>query len=722
MSAATASKPSPRQRLRAFWRSTRLWLIFAGGLVATLVAINLPLTQEVSSIVVEVDDVSPSEILAPYEYSYASEVLTEQARQEAANAIPNYYDPPDSQVARQQLSQLQAVLAVIDSDRVELQESIASREQILEEMTSLAALQLDEETANTILNLQEDRWQAIKLETESVLQQVMRDEIREDRLEEAKRTVPAYIGIATSFSSIETDLVVELATAFVAPNSLYNDEATQAARETARQSVAPVVESYAAGETIIDRGEVVTELHIEALQAYGLLKPPNRIQDIALEGLLIVVLGVCLALFTLRSHPKEVRQPRVAATLSGLFILSSLAMKAMVPGPGVLAYLFPAATVPILLSALFGNGLGVLSALIGGVIASYLGARGHELALYVTLSGTLGALTIGKADQLRSFLWSGLAASMAAVAIIVVFRFTDPATSTLGRITLVGMGIASGMLSAILSLGLLQPIGSLLGMITSMQLYELARPDNPVLQLLLRNAPGTYQHSLQVANLAEQAAREIGANPLLTRVGALYHDAGKAVRSQFYIENQLPGQNVHEQLDPTTSAGIIISHVQEGLELARKHRLPAVIQHFISEHHGTMRASYQYRSALETVQGDESKLDPRDFTYPGPRPHSRETALLMLADSVEAKTRADNPGNEEELDVLVHQVIKNRLDQGQLDNTDLTLRDLETIRHSFVSTLKGIHHPRIRYPDAPVDAEQKSDPATTEPPAPNQGK
>jgi putative nucleotidyltransferase with HDIG domain len=700
--------------LRAIWRSARIWLIFAGGLLGSIVAVNLPLSQEVTSIGVEIDDVSPSEILAPYEYAYASEVLTAQARQDAADSVPSYYDPPDSGVAREQLSRLQAAVDLIDSDRIELQASPASRSEILDELTNLEDLSLDEEMANFILALGESRWQAIMLEAESILQQVMRDEIREDRLEEARRTVPAYVGISTVFTEDEADVVIALASAFVAPNSLYNAEATEAARDTARQSVAQVIKSYGAGETIIDRGEVVTDLHIEALQAFGLLKPPNRIQDIAQESLLIIILGICLALYTIRTHPRQVRQPRIVATLSALFILSSLAMKAMIPGSGMLPYLFPAATVPMLLSALFGNGLGVLSALIGGAIASYMGARGHELALYVMLSGTMGALTIGKADQLRAFLWSGLAASMAAVATILIFRATDPATSVLNRITLVGVGISSGMLSAVLTLGLLQPVGNLLGVITSMQLYELARPDNPVLQLLLRNAPGTYQHSLQVANLAEQAAREIGANALLTRVGALYHDAGKATKSQFYIENQLPGQNVHEQLDPTTSAGIIISHVEEGLELARKHRLPAVIQHFISEHHGTMRANYQYSAALQSVQGDESKLDARDFTYPGPRPHSRETALLMLADGVEAKTRADNPSNEEELDELVHDVIKRRLDQGQLGNTDLTLRDLDTIRHSFVSTLKGIHHPRIRYPDAPPDPAALPDPADAE--------
>jgi putative nucleotidyltransferase with HDIG domain len=262
-----------------------------------------------------------------------------------------------------------------------------------------------------------------------------------------------------------------------------------------------------------------------------------------------------------------------------------------------------------------------------------------------------------------------------------------------------GAGFASGLLSASLGFGLLLLIGSVLGITTSLQLIELARPDHPLLQLLLRNAPGTYQHSLQVANLAEQAARSVGANPLLTRVGALYHDTGKALRPQYYIENQVPGQNVHEQLDPATSAGVIVEHIRDGLELARKHRLPEKVQAFIPEHHGTLETSYQYRNAVESAGGDSSKINHADFEYPGPKPRSKETALLMLADGVEAKSRAETPRNEVEIDLLVRWIIDNRLEQGQLESVDLTFKDLDTIRRSFTTTLKGIYHPRMIYPE-----------------------
>jgi putative nucleotidyltransferase with HDIG domain len=204
---------------------------------------------------------------------------------------------------------------------------------------------------------------------------------------------------------------------------------------------------------------------------------------------------------------------------------------------------------------------------------------------------------------------------------------------------------------------------------------------------------------LQVANLAEQAAERIGADGLLTRVGALYHDIGKAINPVFYIENQMPGNpNPHDQLDPPSSAEIIVQHVNDGVELARQHRIPRRIQDFIREHHGTMVARYQYINAVKAAGGDESKVDPAAFRYPGPTPASRETAILMLADGCEARVRAERPKDTDDMRALIKSVIEDRIAQGQLDNTDLTLRDLETITDSFTTTLRGIYHPRIEYP------------------------
>lgn len=694
-------RPSATERLRQAWQATRLWFIFMLGVVGTTLALSLPISQRTASLSLQVGQVAPQDILAPYALSFESQVLTEQARQAAAEAVPEVYDPPDGRVARRQIERLRAALDYIEAVR---NDPHATETQKLADLAALTDLRLDSETARWLLNLPENRWAVVRQEAVSVLEQVMRDEIREDHLEEVRRAVPALVSVTVPEE--EAAVIAKLVSAFVAPNALFNRAATEAAREEARRNVPPVVKSYAPGETIISRGEVVQPIHLEALEAYGLLRAPNPWREIALRGTLVTILAVALVLYVYRVHPEEARSTRLALLLSLGFIVSGLTMQMMVPGRTVLPYLYPAASLPMLLAILFSPGMGVLSALMVGAMAGFLSSRGLELALYASLSGTLGALMVGRAERLSSFFWAGLASALAGVAVVVVFRFPDPGTDMVGKASLLGAAMVNGLLSASLGFGLLLFTSSLLGITTTLQLIELARPDHPLLQFILRNAPGTYQHSLQVANLAEQAARAIGANPLLTRVGALYHDAGKALRPHFFIENQMPGQNIHEQLDPTTSASIILAHVRDGLELARKYHLPKRIQDFILEHHGTLEATYQYEAALQAAGGKREQVDRRDFTYPGPRPRSKETALIMLADGVEAKARAEVPQTEEEIENLVRWVIQDRLAKGQLDRTDLTLRDLDTIRRSFVNTLKGMYHPRLRYP-APEEASDR---------------
>jgi putative nucleotidyltransferase with HDIG domain len=702
----SGGRPSIGERIKLAWQATRLGLIFALGLIGTILVLSLPQIQNGSTFILEPGDVAPQDILAPYTLDFPSEVLTEQAREEAAEAVPDIFDPPDSNVARLQLESLREVLDYIDSVRAD---QFSTPEERIDDLVLIEGVSLDAEAAQALLDLPDPRWEAIKLETTSVLEQVMRNEIRENRLNEARRSVPRLVSIALPESQVV--LVSQLVTAFVAPNTWLNQSATEAAKNEARSSVELVRKSYAAGETIVSRGDRITPLEIEALEAYNLLKPPEPWQTIAIQVLLVTLLASTFALYAYRIHPNQIKKTRQALTISVMFILVALSMQLMIPGRTILPYLFPAATLPMLLAVLFSSGMGIMSALVSGALAGFLAPRGLEFGLYTILSGTMAALIIGRAERLSSFFWAGIGTSVSAAMVIVIFRFPDPATDLLGKASLMGAAIINGLLSASLGFGLLLLVGNFLGITTSLQLVELSRPDHPLLQLLLQNAPGTYQHSLQVANLAEQAARSIGANPLLTRVGALYHDVGKALRPQFFIENQVPGQNVHEQLDPTTSASIIISHVEDGLELANKYRLPESIQDFIKEHHGNQKVRYQYHAAIEAVGGDKNRVDTHEFTYPGSTPHTRETAVLMLADGVEAKARADKPQNREEIDKLVRWVIEDRLANGQLARTDLTLKDLDTIRSSFTNTLRNFYHPRLQYPEP-----SEEDTVPTQPP------
>jgi len=702
---------SLRRRLVRVWDATRLWLILSLGVVGTVAGISVGTLQDGSALILSVGDVSPQDLLAPFGLTYESQVLTEESRSAAESAVAEVYDPPSSAIARQQLERLKAALEAIAAIRAD---DSSTPQQRREAVLGLSEVQLTPETAQAILILPPTRWEALQLEATSVLEQVMQSEIREGQVESARRTLPTLVSINMALE--QADLVVGLVGGFVAPNALYNANATQFARQEARNSVAPVNRTFALGETIVTRGQVVGELEIEALSKFGLLEPPNRLQGLAVNGLIVTVLGAATALFAYRAFPEFVGSLRLVGLSALLFVVTALGMGFAIPERTILPYLFPVAMLPMLMAILVGPGMGVMSALVLGTLAGLAAQRGLELGLYYMLAGILGALTIGRAERLSIFVWAGLAADLAAVAVVIAFRFPDPATDTMGKASLLGAALATGLFSASLVFGLLVLIGNLLGITTNLQLIELSRPDHPLLQQLLRSAPGTYQHSLQVANLAEQAARAIGANAMLTRVGALYHDVGKSVQPQFFIENQLSGHNIHEQLDPATSASMILAHVPEGLELARKYRLPKVVADFIPEHHGKMVTSYQFHSAREAAGGKAETIDPRDFTYPGPRPRSKETAILMLADGVEAKIRADMPEDEAALGAAVAWVIEDRLASGQLARTDLTLKDLDTIRRSFVTTLRSIYHPRIRYPaDAAEREALPSPPSTLEP-------
>src|SRR5256886_1316813 len=262
--------------------------------------------------------------------------------------------------------------------------------------------------------------------------------------------------------------------------------------------------------------------------------------------------------------------------------------------------------------------------------------------------------------------------------------------------------LVNGLLSSLLAVGSFALLGRLFGILTTMQLLELANPTQPLLRRLLMEAPGTYHHSIMVGNLAERAAEVIGADSLVVRVAAYYHDIGKLERPWAFIENQTDTlSNVHDSLDPVASAQIIAAHVTDGVKLAEKAGLPLRIREMIPQHHGTRTISFFYQQASER---STETVDAALFTYPGPRPQTREAAILMLSDSTEAAARAARDHSREAIEDLVERIVRQRLEEGQFDDCNLTLRDLTRIKQSFVTLLTGIYHPRIPYPPSGGEA------------------
>ena len=288
---------------------------------------------------------------------------------------------------------------------------------------------------------------------------------------------------------------------------------------------------------------------------------------------------------------------------------------------------------------------------------------------------------------------------MICVPIAISYQFVNAMVTpdTTGLISITGSVIISGVSSAVISLICHYMISGWLGIITPTQLMEILRPDSPLLQFMLQRAPGTYQHCLQVSNLAEQAARDIGADALLTRAGAMYHDVGKSNNPQFFVENQVSGSlNLHADMTPQESAEIIMRHVTDGVELAQQYHLPPRIIDFIKQHHGTNMTRYQYGLAVEKFGAEN--VDPADFTYPGPIPDSKESALIMLADSVEARARAEKPTTKEQIAEIVRSMFNLYSSNGQMDNAPLTFKDISIARAAFERVLQNMYHSRMLYP------------------------
>jgi putative nucleotidyltransferase with HDIG domain len=676
----------------AWVRLILLGLVLAGISGVVMVLPLLPTDQ----VVIEAGGVAPRDIHAPSRVSYQSVILTADQQERAAASVEPVYTSPDDALARQQFDRARQVLDYLGSVRADVLASPAQRRGLIWAVPELAGLSA--ETLDNLLGLSDAGWDRVEHETLRVVGVAMRTEIRENRLAEVlTEEVPDLISL--DLSSEETAVTVALVQSFLVPNSYFDPEATDDAQARAREGVGPVLRTFEADQIIVRAGEIVEPLDIEALDQLGLRQPQTQWTDFAGASLLALLGTALLFLYLARFQPDVLwsgGQLLLLVLLVSIFVFEE---GLMLPGGEMLRYLSPAPAMAILAVATLGPHAGVATARFLGGVAGIIAGNSMEVVTYTALGGIVAALTLGRVGRISALFRAGAFAALAHVLVVLVFRLpqgVDVAQASDLLITILA-GVANGGISASLALGGLFLVGPLFDIATTMRLIELSRPDHPLLQRLLREAPATYHHSMMVASLAEQAAERIGADALLTRVGAYYHDVGKIARPYFFSENQVEGVNPHDRLDPRTSAEVIVSHVKDGIDMARRHRLPRRVRDFIPEHHGTTWVSFLYDRAMQ-LASDTTSINVDDFRYHGPRPRSKETALVMLADGCEAVVRAIRPTSAEEVTEIVSRVFSERMSDGQLSECDLTMRDLEIAREAFISALKGVFHPRIQYP------------------------
>jgi hypothetical protein len=686
-------------------RTLRAFLLFSVSVV-TYAALALPLSLRPAALPLQAGDVSPRIMQAPRNFQYVSLVRTQDARNAAEKAVLPVYTSPDPAIARKQIDLLNSTLQTISFIRLDTTTTTDQKESVL---ASLDGLTLNTDNIQQILGMSDTRWSNVQQESVRVLEQVMRNPVRADNLDFVQKDISSHVSL--TLNEQDAALATQLVEDFVIPNSLYSQELTTQAQQAARDAVQPVVQSYKAGETIVADGDIITPAEMEALQEFGLIQVEQPVETYLGVSALIILLAVFVGLyFHHRPQIELLSDPRSLIVYSFIFLIFLVTARLVVPNRTIVPYAYPLPAIGLLVTTLFGMETGVITSLVICILAPYGLSNTLDLMPYYMMATLCGAVAVGPARRFWAFFRAGIAIAGAGIAMILAYRLSTGFIDLIGMATLAGAALFSGLASASLALLLQYLLAQFLSLPTALQLLEISRPDFPLLQMFLRTAPGTYQHSLQVANLAERAAEKIGGDPLLTRVGATFHDIGKAAADpSFFIENQAPGSlNTHTDISPEKAAAAIIRHVHDGVNLAHKYRLPRRIDDFILEHHGTMLTRYQYNQALEKAGGNAEKVDLEKFRYPGPRPGSRETGLLMLADGVEARARAENPEGENDLRAIIRSVIDRCQKEGQLDNTQLTLRDLNLATESFVTTLRGTYHPRIQYPAGEVPAAEST--------------
>ncbi len=658
----------------------------------------------------ELGQVSRENIFAPRTIIYEDKIATDQKRDQAESNIPTWYIRND-EVASSVLADINTVMHSI----AEIQQNgEINAEQKMDRLSEVIPFSLSEQTKSVLILADQGSLDTLTDELRNQVSDAMESQngVNIDNIETIKENINESIG-ALGLAQGYIELGQGLVKHFLRPNNFIDKEKTDLLRNAARESISPVMVTIRKEERVIGAGDVVTPEHLQKLEALGLTKGGMHGRTIV-GNLLLIALLMSVVLFYLYQQNPEIYRDAGLLYLLGIIVLAVLAVAKAIfvveftrsPDFGALmGYMVPMGAAGMLIAILLDSRLAVLVVCVMSFLLSLMAGNEIQFGVVGLVGGIAGVYSVSKLSQRGDMLKAGLYTSVASIAAIIVMGVI----SNISPILVVGsaliLGTINGMLSSILTNGSLPYLENAFGITSSVRLLELSQPSNPLLKKLLTETPGTYHHSILVGNLAEAAAEAVGGDSLLVRVGAYYHDIGKIKRPYFFIENQLGNDNPHDKIAPSLSTLILTAHVRDGLDLAKEYKLPEAIIKIIEQHHGSSLVSYFYHKALENCNGDAINED--EFRYEGPKPQTKEAAIVMLADSVEAAVRSMQNRTHGRIEGLVRKILKEKLMDGQLDECDLTLKDLEKIAQAFVKVLSGIFHSRVEYPDLTKEIERR---------------
>ena len=700
------------QRLDAFARFTRRdaarFVIASGILVAVLTVIMGADILPEESLSLAAGDLAPRDIIATKAVEFESAARTEAERTAARESVVPQYDfttENAAAIATEQQRAFEGRVARVDTTfAAELTD--AQRASLLE----TAVPDLGDEGKATLGALGPSRWAIVRTESARVLDSLLRTQLLDTEVAETRTRLAGLM--AGGLNDAERALAAELISPLVVPNSSFDAELTEQERDRRAAAVMPVRVQILQGEVIVRAGERLGPEDIEKVDALGLGETRPDIATLFGWFLLSVLIVGMLLGWMWRFRPKLWHRDN-ALVLTGLLVVGATIALKVTAGRSILQFFLPTAAIGMLLAILLDASLATVVIALVAIIGGAVNGGSLEFTSYVFLGGMAGIVAIRRGDRLQVFVQAAVAVFVVNAAVVTIFSLLG-ARDVRGVLELWFASAISAAGSGVAAVGTFAVLGSVFGILTVFQLLELANPSQPLLRRLLVETPGTYHHSLMVGNLAERAAEAIGADPLVTRVAAYYHDVGKLANPLGFIENQAGGENIHDQLDPAVSAQILKQHVADGIDLAYKGRLPKALIAYIPQHHGTAIMSYFYARAKEhaaepyggltTAEGAKAAaaVDQRTFRHVGPKPQTREAALIMLADGVEASVRSLSSRDEPAIRAMVSRIIEERIVDDQFDECDLTLRDLELIREAFVGQLLGMYHTRIAYPQSEV--------------------
>ncbi|WP_371370655.1 HD family phosphohydrolase [Sporomusa aerivorans] len=645
----------------------------------------------------QVGQVSDRDVIAPRTVSYVDSARTKKLEMEVMASVANVYDL-DIAVTAKADEDVKAIFRV--AQLVQADKSLATSELRLQKLTKDLPVSLSSTIVNGLASLDETGLAKTEEYTKSILRKYLQRGIRDDDFDIARKQVvleAEELGLSKNAEAV----VAGIAQTLLRPNFILNVRETDKRKQSALANMEPVRETVKKGQILVRRGDVVTGEQIHVMEELGLYA--GNVSEVRVFGLAIFVLMIMgISLGYLYKFACRIYSNDMHLILLGLIILVSLLLAKVAHYYSDFAA--PVAAGALLTAILIDTRVGLITSVI---LSMFFGVIvDHDLRAVATalMGGMAGVFSVTKMAHGYSLTRAGV--SIAGINFLVIGSTGLIEQVGGSEILLQGLiGVISGIASAVITTGILPYLEHAFNITTPIKLLDLAKPNHPLLQRLLLDAPGTYHHSVLVGNLAETAAVTVGADPVLVRVGAYYHDIGKIKRPYFFIENQAGCENPHDKIAPSLSTLIVTSHIKDGLDLCRDYKLPQVITDIIQQHHGTTLVSYFYKRATEHEHGE--CIIEADFRYEGPTPQSKEAALVMLADACEAAVRSISKPNVNRIEATVRKIIRERLQDGQLDDCNLTLRDLKVIGDVYIRLLSSMFHTRIEYPEALKELERR---------------